>query len=59
MRFAEDDDNWNSVEYLDLAMLSGNDAILPTRSLQTVGISYILQCGKTVLGLTRSRKCLT
>lgn len=59
MRCAEDGDHWRGVEYRDLAMLSGNDSTLPTRLLQTVGISYILQRRKTVLGLTRPRKCLT
>ena len=59
MRFAEDDDRWRGAKHRDLAMLSGNDATVPTGLLQTVGISYILQRGKTVLGLTRPRKCLT
>jgi hypothetical protein len=60
VRFAaEDGDNWRGAELQGLAMLSGNDATLPTRLLQTVGISYILQRGKTVLGLSRPRKCLT
>jgi hypothetical protein len=59
VRFPEDGDGWRCVERRDLVMLSANDATLPTGLLQTVGISYILQRGKTVLGLTRPRKCLT
>jgi hypothetical protein len=44
------------VERRDLMMLSVNDATLPTGLLQRVEISYILQRGKTFLGLSRPRK---